>query len=584
MHPRIRLLALAIGTLLVLASLPATSQRRGGPPPMRRMPYCNIIAVESQRLGNAVQVTIRADGLMRLNYNVETYYDSAAAQRGVADPRKPVMEIPFRITNARSQVNSFTDVGVYPVSHVETSLPTDTPDGLGVDIKLVLFNRGVVRSLRIEGEEQDFSGIPYPGPTFSVRLTQDQRSLIILVTSDQRTLAPVQRLKPGEAQPSEMSVEVEGDSVTIYALNTDLRELMREFTRQTGIVVMVDPDLERVASMCLQEIPAEEALQAIANGYGLQLGRANGTWVLGEGGVGNVNTYLASAIEKIPLSYISAVSARNSLPEFLLKHLRVNASDNSLTVVGSPALVQKVRQDLSRIDRPLPHVRIEAIIVELSDAIDSEQLLRLMVKDAHQTMRVNIGTGDITYQKLGAARTDLQAQLRALEVQDKVRIRAIPFAIALNGQKARIFSGQHRYIKADYYDPGLNALFTRVLPVNVGISLEMSCWVGAEGFILANVAPEVTAVAEIDFATGLPTVSTRRAETTMLLRDGETLFIGGLKLRQRDSLTHRIPLLGDLPLIGGLFRVKDSRESSTELALFVTPRLIIQPAEVSDNS
>jgi type II secretory pathway component GspD/PulD (secretin) len=559
-----RLLGIA---LLLALTVAAHAQQR-------RMPYCNIVAVESRRIGNAVQVTIRADGIMRLWFDQSRYVDESRARRDTGDPRKPVIEIPFRITNARSQVSSFVDVGTYPVSHVEVSLPSDTPDGLGVDIKLVLFSPAVVRSARVGRDEVDFSRLPYVGPTFSVQQTPDQRSLIILVLSDRRTLPPVQRRKPGEVTPSELLVEADGDTVSIFALNADLRELMREFTRQTGMVVMVDPELERAVSLCLQEMAPEEALQTIATGYGLELGRVNGAWFLGEGAVGSINTYLESSIEKIPLNYISAASARNSLPEFLLKYLRVNASENSLTVVGPAPLVQKVREDIRKIDQPVPHVQIDAVIVEISDTDELEALLRLGVTDAHNTARVNAGSGDIHYRIFGKARPDVEARIRSLAAAGKVRIRATPKTIALNGQTARIFSGQQRYIKADYFVEWSQAFITRVIPVDVGVSLEMNCWVGAEGVILATVTPQVTAVAELDVKTGLPTVSTRLAETTVLLRDGETLFIGGLQLQQHDTLTRKIPVLGDLPLIGGLFRAKTQRRAATELAIFVTPRII----------
>jgi len=559
-----KLLCLAV--LLVLAA--------AAHPQQRRMPFCNIVAVESRRIGNAVQVTIRADGIMRLWFDQSRYVDEARAQRDTGDPRKPVIEIPFRITNARSQVSSFVDVGIYPVSHVEVSLPSDTPDGLGVDIKLVLFSPAVVRSARVGRDQVDFSGLPYAGPSFSVQQTPDQRSLIILVLSDRRTMPPVQRRKPGEVTPSELLVEADGDTVSIFALNADLRELMREFTQQTGMVVMVDPDLERVVSLCLQEMAPKEALQAVATGYGLELGRLNGAWFVGEGVVGSINTYLESSIEKIPLNYISAASARNSLPEFLLKYLRVNASENSLTVVGPASLVQKVREDIRKIDQPVPHVQIDALIVEMTDTDDSESVLRFLVADAHNTARVNVGTGDITYRIFGVPRTDVEARLRALAAEGRVRIRATPTAVALNGQSARIFSGQQRYIRADYFVEWSQAFITRVIPVDVGVSLEMNCWVGAEGVILATVTPRVTAIAELDVKTGLPTVSTRLAETTVLLREGETLLIGGLKLQQQDTITRKVPLLGDLPLIGGLFRAKTQRRTTTELAILVTPRII----------
>ncbi|MDW8290382.1 MAG: hypothetical protein RMM06_06630 [Armatimonadota bacterium] len=560
--------------LLLLVLLPTSAQQR-------RVPFCNLVAVESQRVGNAVQVTVRADGLMRLRFDPERYVDAARAQRGEGDPRKPVMEIAFRVTNARSQVNSFVDVGVYPVSHVEVSLPSDTPDGLGVDVKIVLFSAGVLRSGRVGGDEVDFSALPYPGPTFSVRQTQDQRSLIILVTSDRRTLPSVQRRRQDEVARSELSIDSEDGLLNLFALNADLRELLREFTRETGQVVLVDPDLERIVSLCLQEVTPEEALEAIATAYGLELGRQNGVWAVGEGMVGSMSTYLQGAIANIPLRYISAASARNSLPEFLLRYLRVNAGENSLTVAGPLPLVQKVREDLQKIDRPVPHVQVNALIVEFTDNQEREQALRWLARDAHNTSQVHTDTGDITYRIFGAPRTDIEARIRAMAAEGKVRIRATPSAVALNGQSARIFSGQQRYIKADYFEEWSQAFITRVIPVDIGVSLEMTCWVGAEGVILATVVPQVTAVAELDVRTGLPTVSTRRAETTVLLRDGETLFIGGLKLQQQDTLTRKVPILGDLPLIGGLFRARSQRSTTTELAIFLTPRIISSPQEVS---
>ncbi len=563
---RNRLLLLLLLTLVVAVQT-AHAQRR--------MPFCNVVAVESRRIGNAVQVTIRADGLMRLRFDAERFVDAVRAERqDGGDPRKPIMEIPFRVTNARSQVNSFVDIGIYPVSHVEVSLPSDTPDGLGVDIRVVLFSPGVLRSGRIGGDEVDFSSLPYSGPTFSIQQTPDQRSLIILVTSDRRTLPPVQRRKPGELPASDTEVEWHGDSVSIFALNADLRELIREFNARTGAIVMVDPELERSVSLCLQEVSPEEALNAIAIGYGLELGQINGAWMLGEASINSMSVYLESSLEKIPLNYISAAAARNSLPEFLLRHLRVNASENALTVIGPPQLVQKVREDIARIDRPVPHVQVDALIVEVTDSTEREHILPLAVADAHNTARVNPATGDIFYAITGVPRTDIEARLRWLEAQGKVRIRAAPSTVALNGQSARIFNGQQRYIKADYFDEWRRAFITRVFPVDVGVSLEMNCWVGAEGIILATVSPRVTAVAELDAVTGLPTVATRRAETTLLLRDGDTLFIGGLSLQREDRRTRKVPILGDLPLIGGLFRARSHRRTVTELAIFVTPRIV----------
>jgi len=86
-----------------------------------------------------------------------------------------------------------------------------------------------------------------------------------------------------------------------------------------------------------------------------------------------------------------------------------------------------------------------------------------------------------------------------------------------------------------------------------------------------------------DPKTGLPDKSTRRANTTVRVRDGETIIIGGLLQRELMSTKTKVPILGDIPLLGQLFRSEDTKEAVTEMAIFITPRILSQtgrlPAE-----
>jgi general secretion pathway protein D len=71
-----------------------------------------------------------------------------------------------------------------------------------------------------------------------------------------------------------------------------------------------------------------------------------------------------------------------------------------------------------------------------------------------------------------------------------------------------------------------------------------------------------------------PVISTREAVTQVLVRDGQTIMLGGLRDRQRDRSRSGVPVLSALPLIGGLFGTTTTSESETELYLFITPRII----------
>jgi type II secretory pathway component GspD/PulD (secretin) len=89
-----------------------------------------------------------------------------------------------------------------------------------------------------------------------------------------------------------------------------------------------------------------------------------------------------------------------------------------------------------------------------------------------------------------------------------------------------------------------------------------------------RIAPEVSNITELDLQSGLPVLSTRSADTTVRVTDGETIAIGGLTLNQEQQTNRKIPLLGDLPLVGGLFRSKSRNVVQTELVVFVTPRIL----------
>ncbi len=104
----------------------------------------------------------------------------------------------------------------------------------------------------------------------------------------------------------------------------------------------------------------------------------------------------------------------------------------------------------------------------------------------------------------------------------------------------------------------------------------MSAWTGENGDITCTVAPEVSNIVELDRLTGLPTLSSRRASTTVRVKDGETIMIGGLTQRQDYYTTRKIPILGDLPIIGALGRSKSRTSTNNELVILITPRLLTE--------
>jgi type II secretory pathway component GspD/PulD (secretin) len=155
----------------------------------------------------------------------------------------------------------------------------------------------------------------------------------------------------------------------------------------------------------------------------------------------------------------------------------------------------------------------------------------------------------------------------------------------MNGHHADIFIGVRRFIIVEYISYG--QAVEKIQGVDVGVKLRVTPLTGGGGEITLNIDPESTEVSnisEVDPETGLPVLRTRQAGTTVRLKDGETLMIGGLSQQQVDDRRTKIPILGDIPLIGNLFRSRNRTAINSELVVFVTPHILTGEGRLTDEA
>ena len=163
--------------------------------------------------------------------------------------------------------------------------------------------------------------------------------------------------------------------------------------------------------------------------------------------------------------------------------------------------------------------------------------------------------------------------LGVLEGNGLARVLAAPTLVALSGQSANVLSGGEIPVPVP---AGTNMVAIQYKPY--GIGLTVSPTVLSNDRIVLKVAPEAS---ELDYANtvtinaiSVPSISTRRADTTVELGDGESFVIGGLVSRSTSSNTNKVPLLGDIPILGVLFKQQEYSQKEKEIAIVVTPRLV----------
>jgi type II secretory pathway component GspD/PulD (secretin) len=156
-------------------------------------------------------------------------------------------------------------------------------------------------------------------------------------------------------------------------------------------------------------------------------------------------------------------------------------------------------------------------------------------------------------------------------------VEANPRVATLDGQTAEIFVGRDRYYNLTTGTDS-NTVSYRLESIKTGITLKLNPQVAENGEITVRIEPEVSdVVAESSSNGNLPIISRRRVATTVRVKTGESIVLGGLLQRTEHKVKAKVPLLGDLPLLGALFASTRTVEEEGEVLIIITPYLIGGP-------
>ncbi|MGD8238428.1 MAG: type II and III secretion system protein [Armatimonadota bacterium] len=543
---------LVAALLTGLAAVPATA-----------IVYCNVTDIQAKAMPNGVQVTIVSDGILRWEWERGYYpdYGDRATQIGV------------RLENARSKIDkTFIAVNETPVSHVQISVPQSAEEGVGLTVIVSLTQPS----------------------TFDVDLSQDQQSLIITVNSDRtiertnRTGAVARGVENGEAA---CDVEYADGLLSVRAVNAGILEVFGEIAAQSGAEIAVDDDITQYieyVSMSLPRMEVDAVIRAISSAYGLALEKVGDVYMISGGVSDSLAVYNRSGTRSFPMQYVQAENASGLLPTFLYSYVHVNDEQNAVVVTAPRQMLDKIGADLGKTDVAPPQIMIEVVAVEMTSTEDLDLGLRWRYRGQTDDISADSTTGDLSYRELGpddfakggdfydedvtVPTRELAVNLKALIEEGKAKIKAQPQMAAVNGERAEIFIGAQRFILVNFLQYGQQQ--ERIQSVPVGVRLRVIPWTGGNNEITAEIQAEVSNIVNLDPETGLPRLSSRQIETTVRVADGETIVIGGLTLEQTEIKRRKVPILGDIPLIGSLFRSRTKSTENTDLVLFITPRLL----------
>jgi type II secretory pathway component GspD/PulD (secretin) len=387
--------------------------------------------------------------------------------------------------------------------------------------------------------------------------------------------------------------------VTLDYKDAELSSVLRALSYSYNLNLVATKDIKGKVTVTLRDVTVDEALNAVLRVNGYTFTRdGNLIYITPGPGLEGIDVVTVT----LPLKYLTASEASGLLQKAISSKgdIRINEATNSLVITDFPASVDKVKAVLKDIDIPPIQVLIEAKLVDITEK-DYQNFGVTYTVDykpagdikglfdrktgyqeelaGSQTMAGPSSTlsgGQLKITALTFKGLSGTVTLDALIQDQKAHLLASPSIATLSGKEARIIIGE-RYPYKEKTQTTTGTTETTKF-VDIGTTLRVTPQVSPDGFITMYVHPEVSSLtSSLDAG---PRVSTREADATIRVRDGETIIIGGLIKRQDDRTKGRVPIIGHIPILGWLFNKASSDLTSTELVVFITPRIIRTPEEM----
>ena len=269
-----------------------------------------------------------------------------------------------------------------------------------------------------------------------------------------------------------------------------------------------------------------------------------------------------------------------------------------LIVITDEETSQYISQVITNLDRPKPQVLIKVVFLEVTHTDGSDigiegslkrkvdsggifgSVSNLFGLGAAGALPTPPGAG--IYQILG---NDFQATLRAIASAGKTEVLSRPSILTRNNQPATITVGQTLpFITNVRYDVNGNAINT-VQYQDIGIILRVTPYITSDGLVEMILAPEISSLTDqtVTISSGVTAavIAKRSADTVVVTPDSQTVVIGGLMQNNKTQSTSKIPILGDIPLLGLAFQRKVKVNTKTELLIFLTPHIVKEPNQLA---
>jgi len=390
--------------------------------------------------------------------------------------------------------------------------------------------------------------------------------------------------------------------------NANVVDVIRMIAKVSDMNVLIGSDVKGTVTMKMNNVPLKNILSLILEAYSLGMVKKDGIYYINS--TGTIASVISAekksrAISEhkitklIPVNYVSAAGLIPKIKAVLSSQGRVvyDKSLHSLLITDIPSHVARAVKLVKMLDKRTPEVEIVAKMVEVSRNYSNQlginwngSYLGAAPRSSNAAVTPNYFGGETTGSPSGPGLSptlttqaspgtftvgilnsyaSINATLQALQSLSKEKSIASPKVVVLNNQTATIEKGQTLYL------PGAAGVGATAAPqaITAQISLQITPHIMANGNVKLVITSSNNTVAP-PVSGAEATLDTESANSTVIIKNGQTVVIGGVYQMSKTVSNNGIPGLMSIPLLGWLFKSKSISYSKDELMIFITPRII----------
>lgn len=391
--------------------------------------------------------------------------------------------------------------------------------------------------------------------------------------------APTAQLAPHPVAPAKPGY------VTNFFYETPLRDVLSEMSLQSGVPILADTSVIGLVTCDLKDLPVREALKVVLAVGDFTFREMDGFILVGTADVANPTFFKFCDTKVIRLQNITAKEAVAMLPQSLAKMATFNEASNAVIVAAPPEKLEAIDRILKECDQAPRQVVLDVrfVVMETGDLQDvgiqwewpAGQAGTFSNSELHGSLKP-LGNPEwpwgiqLGYTPGKEFTEALGARLNLLVQNEQATIVSNPQVMAQDGKESEV-----SVTTEEYFEILTQGFYTQseLEKIEVGTKLKITPTLDGSDGITLQMDTEVSDV--ISRGQGnLPVVTRRKSINTVRVQDGGTVVAAGLSDNRTRLNEQRVPGLGNAPLVGRAFRNSGGGQTSRQVLIFVTPRLL----------